>query len=189
MQFASGLFALSFELEQLLNTLEIKTNMKIFAAALLFVFSVHPLHISVTEINFDEKEKQLEIMMRVFVDDLEQTMRKRLQQPELDITDIKGGQTLDQMMKAYIDGRFKISLDSKPQVVNYLGHEREGDAFIFYIEVAKVKKWKTIQVQNQLLTEMFDDQSNLVHVTVREVVHSMRLTRDNPVDKLTFDIQ
>ena len=32
-----------------------------------------------------------------------------------------------------------------------------------------------------------DDQSNLVHVTVREKVKSLRLSRDTPSDKLTFD--
>jgi hypothetical protein len=52
-----------------------------------------------------------------------------------------------------------------------------------------VKKWKTIQVQNDIITEMFEDQSNLVHVTVRGEVHSLRLTKNNPTDKLTFDIK
>jgi hypothetical protein len=72
-------------------------------------------------------------------------------------------------------------------LVNYLGHEREGEAFIFYIEVSKVKRWKTIQILNSIITETHDDQSNLVHVTVNEKVRSLRLTRDTPVDKLTFD--
>jgi hypothetical protein len=160
--------------------------MKVLVLLLLSVFSLHPLHISVTEINFDEKDKALEIMMRVFVDDLETTMRKRTQQAELDILNPKGGVTVDQLMREYVAGHLKIWLDNKPQTVTYLGHEREGDAFIFYIEVSKVKKWKTIKVQNDLLTEMFDDQSNLVHVTVREVVHSIRLTRDKSADQLTF---
>ena len=156
---------------------------------MLAVFSLHPLHVSVTEIEYDEKDKALEIMMRVFIDDLETTMRKTINEPELDILNPKPGITVDQLMRDYLAGHFKISLDNKPQVINYLGHEREGEAFIFYIEVAKVKKWKTIQVQNSIITDMFDDQSNLVHVTVRGDVHSLRLTKDNPTDKLTFDIK
>jgi hypothetical protein len=93
------------------------------------------------------------------------------------------------MMGAYLSTHFKISLDNKPQSTKYLGHEQEGDAFIFFIEVANVKKWKTIQVQNDIIMEVYNDQSNLVHVTVKETVRSLRLTRNIPVDKLTFDIK
>lgn len=156
----------------------------------------HPLHISVTEIEFDEKDKALEIMMRVFIDDLELTLRNNLNQPELDILEPRKGMTkeeiskwTDQTVSAYLKERFKISLDNKAQQMTFLGHEKEGDAFIFYIEVSKVKRWKTIQILNSIITETHDDQSNLVHVTVRDKVRSLRLTRDTPMDKITFDIR
>lgn len=149
---------------------------------------VHPLHVSVTEIEMDEKDKRLEIMMRIFIDDLETTLRQSLGQPELDILNPKP-QTLDQMMEGYLRSRFRVALDGKAQIFKYLGHEQENEAFIFYVEIDKVKKWKTIQVQNNIITEVYDDQSNLVHVTVQETVRSLRLTRSHPVDKLSFDIK
>jgi hypothetical protein len=153
---------------------------------LVMVFYLHPIHVSVTEIEFDEKEKSLEIMMRVFADDLEDTMRKHMNQPGLDIISPSNGMTVDQMVSGYLSQHFKVSLDGKAQKTSYLGHEREADTFIFYIEVTNVKKWKTIQIQNDILTEVFDDQSNLVHVTVKDEVKSLRLTRDTPADKITF---
>ena len=153
---------------------------------LVTVLLFHPIHVSVTEIEFDEKEKSLEIMMRVFADDLEDTLRKHLNQPGLDIIAPSNGMTVDQMVSGYLSKHFKVSLDGKTQKILYLGNEREADTFIFYIEVTNVKKWKTIQIQNDILTEVFDDQSNLVHVTVRDEVKSLRLTRDTPTDKITF---
>jgi hypothetical protein len=157
-----------------------------FAFFLVTLF--HPLHVSVTEIEMNDTEKRLQIMMRVFMDDLEVTLRKEFRYPELDILDPKEA-TLNQMMGTYLSTHFKISLDNKPQTIKYLGHEQEGDAFIFFIEVANVRKWKTIQVQNDIIMEVYNDQSNLVHVTVKETVRSLRLTRNIPVDKLTFDIK
>lgn len=157
--------------------------------ALCLCFSLHPIHVTVTEIEFDQKDKALEIMMRVFIDDFELTLRDHLKQPDLDILNPKNGMTTDQMAADYIQRHFRITLDSKEQKVSYLGHERESEAFIFYIEVTQVKKWKTISVFNDILTEMHDDQSNLVHVTVKEEVKSLRLTRNTPADKLTFDIR
>jgi len=157
-----------------------------FVQSIAFFVMLHPLHVSVTEIEFDEKDKALEIMMRVFIDDLELTMRKRLNQPELDITAPKGI-TVDQMMQPYINEHFKITLDNKVQKLRYLGHEQEGEAFIFYVEAENVKKLKTIQVMNNIIMEMHDDQSNLVHVTVRGKVKSLRLTKDEQTNSLTFD--
>lgn len=147
---------------------------------------LHPLHVSVTEINFDEKDKSLEIMMRIFVDDLETTMRKRHDIPDLDILNPKG-RTLDEMMREYLNHSFTISLDGKRQTLNYLGNERDGEAFIFYVEVPKVRKWNRIAVANSVLTEIFDDQSNLVHVTSGGDVLSLRLNKNNPSGVLTFE--
>lgn len=155
--------------------------------SILWFSLLHPLHVSVTEIEHDEKDKALEIMMRLFIDDTEVTMRNVYNQPELDILNPKGGMTVDQMVSPYVDKHFKISLDSKAQKIKFLGHEQDGDVFIFYLEVENVKKWKTIQIQNDVFTDVHDDQSNLVHVTVKGVVRSMRLTKTTPIDKVTFE--
>jgi hypothetical protein len=151
------------------------------------ICELHPLHVSVTEIEMDEKDNRLEIMMRVFVDDFESTLRKKLNQPELDILALSTAKQ-DEVVSNYLKGHFKISLDSKDQKTNYIGHEQEEDAFILYIEVPHVKKWKTIQIQNDIIIDTYSDQSNLVHVTVQGKVKSLRLTKSNPMDKLTFEL-
>lgn len=147
---------------------------------------LHPIHVSVTEIEMDQKDKRLEIMMRVFTDDLEVTLRQTLKRPELDILSLTAP-VRDEMISAYLKDRFKITLDNKAQKSIYLGHEQEEQAFIFYIEVPNVKNWKTIQIQNDIIMETYSDQSNLVHVTVKGTVRSLRLTKNNPIDKLAFD--
>ncbi|MBL0741597.1 DUF6702 family protein [Chryseolinea lacunae] len=155
---------------------------------LLFSVMLHPLHVSVTEIEMDEKEKRLEIMMRVFADDLETSLREDLKQPAFDI-EKPDATALDAIVGSYLKKHFTLTLDNKAHAPKYLGHELEGDAYIFYIEVTGVKKWKTIQVRNDIIMEAFDDQSNLVHVTVRGTVRSLRLTKSVPADKLTFDVK
>jgi hypothetical protein len=159
------------------------------SASLSLAAMLHPLHVSVTEIEMDEKDKSLEIMMRVFVDDMELTLKKDRNLTTLDITRPTNGLTVDQMASSYLNGHFKISLDGKAQQIKYLGHEVEDEAFIFYCEIRNVKKWKTIQIQNDIIIEVHEDQSNLVHVTVGETIKSLRLTKDTPADKLTFNIK
>jgi hypothetical protein len=148
---------------------------------------LHPIHVSITEIEFDEKDQALEIMMRVFIDDLELTLRNSLQNPELDILNPKAGMTIDGLVGHYLTQHVRISLDGKPREIRYLGHEQEGEAFIFYCEVSNVKKWNSITIYNDIIMATHDDQSNIVHVYVNDKVKSLRLTRDTPADKLTFE--
>ena len=163
--------------------------MKILLSFVFACIAVHPVHVSVTEIAFDEKEKELEIISRIFSDDLESAIRVFKKQPELNLLEPVASVTTDQLISEYIQTRFKVSLSGKPQKIKYLGHEVEGDAILCYIQVVNVKKLETIEVYNSVLTELYDDQSNLVHVTLGETVKSLRLMRDNLSGKLTFEVK
>lgn len=156
----------------------------IFLSSLLIFF--HPLHVSVTEITLDEKEKELEIMLRVFTDDLEMAIRNTKNDPELNLLN-PANTTTDKLVWEYLQPRFKLITDEKPQPVKYLGHEKDEDVLIFYIQVQPVKRFKTMDITNTIITELFDDQSNLINLTINEKTRSLRLMRNNPSGKLSFD--
>ena len=158
-----------------------------FFSVLTLLCSLHPIHVSVTEIEYDNKDQVLEIMMRVFIDDLELTLRNEFENPDLDILNPQKGTSIDELVNRYLSDHFKVSLDGRIQKTGYLGHEREAEAFIFYIEVTDVKPWTTITIHNDIIMATYDDQSNIVHVFKNDNVRSLRLTRNTPVDKLTFE--
>jgi hypothetical protein len=146
---------------------------------------VHPLHVSVTEITYDEKEKELEIISRIFIDDLEAAIQN---EKKFAINMVESEKTIvDRVVGEYLQNHFKVSLNGQAQKIVYLGHEIENEALLCYIQVKNVKRWNTIEVLNTVITELHEDQSNLVHVTVREKIKSLRLMKDNPVGKLTFE--
>lgn len=145
--------------------------------------TIHPMHVSVTDIVYDEKDKELEIVMRIFIDDLELSIRNKKKNSELDLLSPKGAQDTDALVAEYLQEHLKISLDGKPQTTKFLGSEIEELALVCYVQVSNVKKWNNIEVRNDIIMETHDDQSNLVHVTVREKVLSMRLTKEKPVGK------
>ncbi|HXL58320.1 MAG TPA: DUF6702 family protein, partial [Chitinophagaceae bacterium] len=41
-----------------------------------YVGLIHPFFVSMTDINYNSKEKELEISVRIFTDDFENTLRK-----------------------------------------------------------------------------------------------------------------
>lgn len=151
------------------------------------LFFLHPLHVSVTEIEYNEKAKALQIISRIFIDDLETSIRKKTGIDELDILNPKDGLKTEELVGNYLKDHFQIKLDGKEQKTNFLGYEVEDFALICYIEIENVKGFKSIQVTNTVITEMYDDQSNLVHVTYKGPIKSMRLMRDKPSDTFTFE--
>lgn len=154
----------------------------------LFLF-LHPIHVSVSEINYSEKDKALQITSRVFIDDLELSIRTQRKEEELDVTAPKNGLTTNQLVIDYMKEHFKIKIDGKPAKLNFLAVETEDLAFICYIEIENVKKLKTLEVFNDVITETHDDQSNLVHVTYKSPIKSARLMRDKPSEVFKFEVK
>jgi hypothetical protein len=152
----------------------------------VWLAALHPLHVSVTEIEYDEQEKELEIVTRIFTDDLETAIRADAKLPELDLLNPPAGQTTDALVKQYVLSRMRITLDGKVQRLNFIGIEKDDDAITAYIQVSQVKRWKTITVLNNIIHETYDDQSNIVHVTLNGKVRSLRLMRNNPSGTITF---
>lgn len=149
---------------------------------------LHPLHLSVTEITLDEKEKELEIMLRIFADDLELAIRNAKNDETLNLRN-PTNTTTDKLAWEYLQSRFTLRADGKIQPVKYIGHEADENVLIFYIQVQPVKKFKTIDITNNILTELYEDQSNLINMTVDNNIKSLRLMRDNPSGKLSFDLK
>ena len=152
----------------------------------MLLWFLHPIHVSVTEINYNEKNKSFEIISRVFIDDLELSIQKKMNQESLDIIEPKNGQTTDQLVSAYLAEHLKVKLDGKPVKMKYIAHEIEDLAIICYLEIEGVKKIKSLEVTNTVIQETHADQSNLVHITYKAPVKSFRLMRDKPTEVLQF---
>ena len=150
-------------------------------------FFLHPVHVSVTEVNYNEKDKALQITSRIFVDDLELAIREKRKEPDLDILEPGAGLKTDQLVGPYLSEHFKVKIDGKPVKFNFLASEKEDYALVCYIEIPGIKKMKTFEITDDVIMEIHDDQSNLVHITYKSPVKSVRLTRDKPFEVFTFD--
>lgn len=154
---------------------------------LLTTSFLHPIHISVTDINYDQESNALEIISKVFLDDIEMEIRALKNEEYLDITNPGKGRTTNDLLRPYLKERFKITVNGKEEEYTYLGHEVETEALYLYFEVEKVKKLKSIAVENTILLKYFDDQVNMVHVKVDGKLRSMKMTEGEEVGTLEYD--
>lgn len=148
--------------------------------------SLHPFHISVTDIEYDAEAKSVEIAQKIFMDDLEDVLvpaEDRL----VDLIDKDQKAANDLLIKAYLKKHFSLSINGKPVEYLFLGTQVDGDAIWCFMEVPKTRKFKSIEVRSTVLIDRFDDQMNLIHVKHEEKIRSMRLHKDNRNEQLTYD--
>lgn len=148
---------------------------------------LHPIHISVSDINYSEKDKALQITCRLFIDDLELSIQASRNEPRLDILEPSGNLSTEELVKAYLASHFIVKVDGKVARMNFLGLEREDGALVCYIEIENIKRMKTLHVFYDAIMETHADQSNIVHITYKGPIKSARLTRENPSTEFKFD--
>lgn len=148
--------------------------------------SSHKFYVSVTEIEHNEKAQSLQIISRVFTDDMEELLQKRFDKKIRLLSTGDEGE-VEKNLQDYLDQKFQIEINGKSFKAKYLGKEYENDMTLMYLEVSGIKSVKSVKVKNAVLTDLFEDQKNLVHVELKGKTKSLILTGDKNEDVLFFE--
>lgn len=145
----------------------------------------HPFYISVTEISHNAADKNLEISCKIFTDDFETSLSKS-SGTKVDLFNPKNKQAADKQISAYIKRHLNLKLDNKPVVLDFVGFERENEAVWSYFQVPNISAPKKIDIINDLLFESFNQQINLVHVSVGSSRKSTKLNYPDSIISFQF---
>ncbi len=126
---------------------------------------IHPFHVSVIEIDHNSTEKSLEISCKIFTDDFEKVLAKNYK-TRVDLSNPSNKAAMDSLIKKYIFSHLSIKVNGKPVVFSYLGSENEDAATYGYIEVTNTAIVSKIDVSTNIMYDQFDDQMNIMHITV-----------------------
>lgn len=145
---------------------------------------LHPIFISVTEINHNPQDKDLEIACKIFTEDFEAVLAKATGS-KIDLINPRDTVLTGRQIQDYIGKHLVLKLDGKPVALTFIGFEREQDAVWSYFQVNNVATApKNVAVMNNLLYENYPQQINLMHVTVSGKRQSTKL--DNPESAASF---
>lgn len=139
----------------------------VFVASLLLTgfATAHKFYVSVTNINYSEEDDALQITSRIFIDDLENVLEERYG-VTLNLATEDEAAIANEYIEKYFRQKFALYLDD--EVVNYefLGKKYDIDVAVCYLELPKVglNNLETLTIQNEILTDLFDEQKNIVHV-------------------------
>ena len=162
-----------------------KIGLLIFCFILCSSFVLHKFYVSVTQIDYVPNKKRIEITSRIFIDDLEKALTKKYQRKP-NITSSNELPEAEEWIKTYVKEKIKISINKKPQVIEYLAKEVEGDVLIIYTKIVISKKINTFEFYNSLLTETFQDQQNIVHTNINSNKKSFLLTNSVFQEKIDY---
>lgn len=144
---------------------------------------MHPLYVSVTEIEHNAKDKTLEISCKIFTDDFEKTLRKAYN-VHVDLLNPTEKDAMNKIVSDYVPRHLKISLEGKPVTMRFIGFEQIEEGIYSYYQVDQVNSVKKMTITDNILYEYKPEQINLVHVTVNGNRQSNKLV--NPEEKISL---
>lgn len=147
--------------------------------------AAHPLYVSVTEINYNATDKNLEISCKIFTDDFEKTLTS-LHKKKIDLFNPRDKDETDGQVADYVRKRLVIKLDDKDVALEFVGFERENDAIWSYFQAPVPAAPKKVAISNSILYETYDKQLNLMHVSVGGTRKSTRLNFPDKEAKFEF---
>jgi hypothetical protein len=128
--------------------------MKILSLVILLL--IHPVHVSLTGIEYDTVNRVYSVFVKVYSDDLEADMNLGRSAGGV----IKGEE--DERYFQYLADRVMIMEDGKPVEMRLLNTEADGLEHRFSLRAEGGKRVSEVTVMNRIMTRLYDDQANML---------------------------
>ncbi len=146
----------------------------LLAPLLLVVLSFkHPFYVSVTEVEYSSKTKEVGISVKVFPDDLEESLRK-FNGKKYDV--VQGDKKIiGPVLDKYIKQHMRILLNGTAKSYQWMGYEIDKESVWMYFSITNQPGVRSIQVQSDLMYAYKQEQTNIIHIKLDDKRESFRL--------------
>ena len=156
-----------------------------FIFFMLTSMTTHKFYVSVTQVEYVQEQQSVQIISRIFIDDLELALQNRYDK-NIKLTEEKESENVNTFIEKYFKQKLKISLNGKEMSYKFIGKKYENDILYFYFEIENVKDLKQFQITNQILFDALPDQQNIVKIKAKSEHKNYILTVDNDKAVLKF---
>lgn len=151
----------------------------------LFAFSAHKYYLSLTQIEYNSTSKSIEVILNVFIDDIE-TALNDIHKKSFELTTKNEIANVDAYFYKYVQNHLKLKIDGKDVHYNFIGKEYDGDVVFFYLEITAIQNVSKIEIENTILLDHFPKQQNLVKSKVNKKHKSTLLTKSEQTGTITY---
>lgn len=145
----------------------------------------HKFFVSVTQIDYIQEEQSIQIISKIFIDDIERLIRERYDET-ITLSDIKEPKIVNYYLDRYLKEKLSITINGKPEIINFIGKDYEDDIMVCYLEIEGIPIIETIEIQNTMLFNLFEDQQNIVRTKINGKNKSFILIKENNKGMLNF---
>lgn len=133
-----------------------------------FSFLFHPVHVSLTNIEYNDTKKSYEITLKFFKDDFNKILEKKFN-TSINLQDSSSSPAEKKMVAEYINNHLKISALKNKIISKYIVNKQVAKYSVwYYLQIPDRKLPKKIKIVNTLMLDLYSDQTNLVIVKVGE---------------------
>lgn len=145
----------------------------------------HEYYVSVTEVEYVQKEQSLQIITQIYTDDFETLIRKRYDD-SLTLTSEDESELVAVYMERYLTDKLRLKVNGAEIKFNFLGKEYKEGITYCYLEIENVPAIQSIEVTNQVLFDVFEDQENIVRLKLLNRNKSFLLVPEKDTCMLNF---
>ena len=143
----------------------------------------HAFHTSLAQVSYNSKTKLFEVSVRVFTDDFEEVLSKEANRK----VRLDESTQHDQLIEAYVKKQFgMLDQSGRKKAMTFVGKEFEADATWIYLEIPFSEQASDLRLQNALLTDLFDNQTNVVNFTYLSSSKTYLFKTDNTIQRLVL---
>lgn len=146
----------------------------------------HKFYVSVTQIEYVQKKQSVQIISRIFIDDLEGLLRSRYDK-NITLTGDNEPESANEYMETYLKEKMKIKINGKVVTLSFIGKEYDGDIAKCYLEIQGVKNIQSFEISNQILFDFLNDQQNIIKTKIYSKEKSVIQSEDKNTTLLKFN--
>ncbi len=144
----------------------------------LFAFTLHKYYLSLCEIEYVEEQQSIQIILGIFIDDLEVVLNKE-HQLKLNLGTENEAKETDAYYESYLNSHFKVITNNQLSQYQYIGKKYDDDIVRFYLEIQGIEQLQSIEIFNNCLTKEFEDQQNIIKIKTNKLHKTFYLNKNN----------
>ena len=118
---------------------------------------MHPVHVSITNVDYHKNQNKAEISIKVFKDDF-QLLFVHLYQINLDVENIEKDLNSQEKINTYFSNHLKVNIDNKEyKELKYKGVKKNDESIWFLYEIEVNTEPNTIEFINTILLDLYLD--------------------------------
>lgn len=164
---------------------KIKLSLLVILFSFLSAFTLHKFYVGVFQIDYFKEKKAVQITARLFIDDLEKALYKK-HNKHIYITTKDEIAEANTLIANYLSEKLKIKINNKSQSLQFLTKEQEDNIVICYLKIPFKDNLKELDIYNNVLSDIFNEQQNLVHLNINGNKKTLLFTNTETNQKLKY---